>query len=98
VAAGHAAPVIPHATVVAKPSPIAGGAGSSAAAAAPASSPGAVQSNGTVVHHLTVAKDVPKTKKPTKPIAKNSKKAGVKKAPAKAAASAQSHASTAVQP
>jgi cell division protein FtsQ len=85
VAAGHApASVVPHAAVVAPA----------------ASTPGVVQSDGTVVHHLMVAKDVPATKKPAaKPVVKSSKKAVVKKAPAKAgASSAQSHAATAVRP
>jgi hypothetical protein len=48
-----------------------------------------------MVHHLTVAKDVPSTKKQVakKPVTKRSKKATVKKAPASkaAAASAQYH-------
>jgi cell division protein FtsQ len=85
--AGHAAAlVVPHAAVAAKPAPVAGVAPTPAAAA---------QGDGTMVHHLTVAKDVPPTKKQVakKPVAKRSKKTTLKKAPASkaAAASAQYH-------
>ena len=89
-------PAAVHAAVVAKPGPVAGSASSSAVPAAltptsPVTTQSVVQSDGTVVHHLTVAKDVP-----SKPAAKKSaaKKAPVKKAPAKkpTAASAQYHA------
>ena len=101
VAAGHAAvPVVPHAAAAAKSAPVAGAASSSAGvpvSAPPAPTQSAVQSDGTVTHHLMVAKDVPTPKKPTPK--KVSKKAPVKKSPAKAAApSAQSHATAVVRP
>ena len=92
-----------HAAVAAKPLPVAKAASSNAAApvpTAPSSTQGVMQSDGTVVHHLTVAKDVPSTKKPaTKAgVKKNSKKAAAKKVPAKAAAASAQYHPPVVQP
>ncbi len=85
VPASHAAvPAVAHGGIAAKPLPVATVSSGPTVSAAPAT-----QSDGTMVHHLTVAKDVPSTKsvatKPAvkKPVAKGSKKTVVKKAPAK---------------
>ena len=87
-ASGHTvAPAVSHTAVGAKAAPAAG-------ATSPSAVPAPIQSDGTVVHHLTVAKDVPSTKKPAaKAVAKKgTKKAPVKKSPVKTAApSAQYH-------
>jgi cell division protein FtsQ len=103
---GHAAVVTgggvtasPHPAVAAKPIVVAGptSAGAGPSSATPAPTQNVVQGDGTVTHHLMVAKDVPSAKKPVaKPV---SKKAAVKKTPAKKAPpAAQYHPQAVVQP
>jgi cell division protein FtsQ len=99
-AVAHPAVAVAHAAVATKPLPLAGTGNPTSATPTPPATQTVVQRDGTVVHHLTVAKDVPATKAAAKkPVAKKNSKKAVKKGQAtKAAAPSGQYHSPVVVP